>query len=587
MIKKSASIKSDFYFKREDDLDSEGNSVYVLLPKEGQDKEPLTNENLLYIHLPQDKNIDELNFLIEDKNNINTSYMDFETPINLYLRETEAHTILIDLGAKMAMDKDLKLYIEGVAQFHSNQNHYNIGFHDDPRLPVFGNNKVFIKDLVIENVNNSNLLFRRDKYNSEKYMMKSLVWGNDNDMNYCIAAEYAFIKIHKNQTIYRDASILSDGVKVLFGNLSGKKSKTLSFSESILDCGTNGNDIVEFSAPAVLLYGCNIIVVNNEEGETALNRIIRDSSSITFSYSDINVTGMLEATSESGLFSTQKGYDRVVLENSSITTIKADKGSIFLENKAVFENAHIKSEGSVYIEESTIKDSIIKNSSNETFSIIKSYINNSTIEESKFESGKAIYRAHIDNFQLIRPTFNYINNDLQEGANLYLISDLSFSRPIVEDCSFTLSEFSKTSLNFLSSSDFGGGFFSEGLDGADSNNKNIKGCAFYGENVITIKKACDFNNNVFKDTNTVVSAGNRVNNIKNSIYNSEFFGKNYLADMPEPISNAVFNNVRAINVKGLSNSFVKDYTGEHKTFVFSDPEAVDTTSVSNQSLEVL
>ena len=591
MIKKSKSIISNFYFKRETNLDSDGNSVYVLLPSESLNKESLNNENLLYIHLPQDENIDKLNFLIEDKNNINTSYMDFETPINFYLRETEARTIVIDLGVKMAMDKDLKLYIEGVAQFRPNKNHYNIGFHDDPKLPVFGNNKVFIKDLTIEGVNNCNLLFRRDKYNSEKYAMKSLVWGNDNDMNYCIAAEYAFIKIYENKTIYDDVSILSDGARILFGNLSGKPSKTLIFKDSTLKCDTNGNDIVEFSAPSVSLSNCEIVVAN-PEGETALNRIVRDSTSITFNNISIDVTGMLETTSETGLYAIEKYDKRGSLANNSITTIKAGKGPIFFKGSAIFENAHIKSDTPITIDNSSIKNSIIKNpiikdtsnevfSSDKVFSIEQSYINNSTIEEPKFESNSSIYRVYLNSFQLIRPTFNYINKDLEDGYNLDLTSDLAFSRPVAEDCIFTLSEFSKTIIDFTNPT------FSEGFNGPDSNEKTIKSCAFYGENKISIKKAFDFANNIFKETESTFVAGSNPENVKNGIYNSEFSGKNILKNIPEPISNAIFSNAEATNVSGLSNSFVKNYKGENRSFNSRDQADIDKSSVADQSLEVL
>ena len=586
MIKKSASIKSDFYFKREADLDSEGNSVYVLLPKDNEQP-----ENPLYVHLPQDENIDELNFLIEDKNYINAPYMDFETPINFYLRETEARTILIDLGAKMAMDKDLKLYIEGIAKFHPNQNHYNIGFHDDPKLPVFGNNKVFIKDLTIEGVNNCNLLFRRDKYNSEKYAMKSLVWGNDNDMNYCIAAEYALIKIYENKTVYDDVSILKDGAKILFGNLSGKPSKTLIFKDSTLKCSTNGNDIAEFSAPSVSLSNCEVVVAN-QEGEATLNRIVRDSASITFNNISIDVAGMLETTSEDGLYAIEKYDNRGLLRNNSITTIKAGKGPIFFKGAVIFENAHIKSDTPITIDNSSIKNSVIKNpilkdtsnevfSSNKVFSIEQSYIDNLIIEEPKFESNSSIYRAHLNSFQLIRPTFNYINKDLEDGYNLALTSDLPFSRPVAEDCIFTLSEFSKTTIDFKNPT------FSEGFDGPDSNEKIIKSCAFYGENKILIQKAFDFANNIFKETESTFVAGNSPKNAKNGVYNSEFSGKNTLKNIPEPISNAIFSNVEATNVSGLSNSFVKNYKGENKKFLSNEQADIDKDAVADQSLEVL
>lgn len=585
MIKKSKSIISNFYFKRETNLDSDGNSVYVLLPSESLNKESLNNENLLYIHLPQDENIDKLNFLIEDKNNINTSYMDFKTPINFYLRETEARTIVIDLGVKMAMDKDLKLYIEGVAQFRPNKNHYNIGFHDDQKLPVFGNNKVFIKDLTIEGVSNCNLLFRRDKYNSEKYAMKSLVWGNDNDMNYCIAAEYAFIKIYENKTIYDDVSILKDGAKILFGNLSGKPSKTLIFKDSTLKCSTNGNDIVEFSAPSVSLSNCEIVVAN-PEGETALNRIVRDSTSITFNNISINVTGMLETTSETGLYAIEKYGKRGSLANNSITTIKAGKGPIFFKEIVIFENAHIKSDTPITIDNSSIKNCVIKNpiikdSSDKAFSIEQSYINNSTIEEPKFESNSSIYRVYLNSFQLIRPTFNYINKDLEDGYNLDLTSDLAFSRPVAEDCIFTLSEFSKTIIDFTNPT------FSEGFNGPDSNEKTIKSCAFYGENKISIKKAFDFANNIFKETESTFIAGSNPKNAKNGVYNSEFSGKNTLKNIPESISNAIFSNAEVTNVSGLSNSFVKNYKGENRSFNSKEQTDIDKDAVADQSLEVL
>ena len=586
MIVKSESIKNDFYFKREADLDSDGNSVYALLPKDGEQP-----KNLLYIHLPQDKNIDGLHFMIGDENNTNAFYMDFETPINLYLQDTEARVILFDLGVKMAMDKDLKLYIEGHAKFLHNTNHYNIGFHDDPNLPVFGNNKVFIKELMIEDVNNSNLLFRRDKYNSDKYLMKSLVWSNDNDMSYCIAAEYAFVKIYGNKIIYSDPSILNDGVKILFGNLSGKPSKTLTFKESKINCDTNDSDIVEFSAPSVSLSNCNITVAN-QEGDTVLNRIIRESTSITFDNMSIAVTGVLETTTEGGLFALEKYGNRGYLQNNSITTIKADKGPIFLNGTVIFENAHIKNDNSISINNSSVKDSIIKNptikDADKTFAIEQSYINNSVVEEPNFESGNSFYRAHLNNFSLIRPSFNYINKDLEDGYNLSLTSDLSFSRPRVEDCSFILSEFSQTTIDFKSSSDSSISRFSEGFDGADSNHKNIKGCAFSGENKISIQKACDLTNNIFKETETTIIAGDKAENIKNGVCNSEFSGKNLLKNIPEPISNAIFNNVEATNVSGLSNCFVKNYKGENKKFLSNEQAEIDKPlATADQSIEVL
>ena len=173
MISTEPSIQADFYFKKEPELDRDGNTVYGLYSKSKDYSKSEEYANNLYIHLPEKEEIDYIYVDIRNLLKSDALHFDFDAPLNFYYEESEAKSIRIDIGAKLELDKDMKLYPKNVI-LAPNEKKNIIGFYDDENTPKDCDNKVFMQSINIEGVRNSSLLLKRGNFNKADKISKNL-----------------------------------------------------------------------------------------------------------------------------------------------------------------------------------------------------------------------------------------------------------------------------------------------------------------------------------------------------------------------------------------------------------------------------
>ena len=194
MISTEPSVQADFYFKKEPELDSDGNVVYGLYSKSKDYSKNEEYSNNFYIHLPENKEIDYVYVDIRNLLKSDALHFDFESPLNFYYEDSEAKSIRIDISTKIEFDKDMKLYPKNVI-LAPNEKKNIIGFYDDENTPKDCDNKVFMQSLAIEGVRNSSLLLKRGIFNKRDKLSKNLNWRDTNGATYKIGGEYSFINI--------------------------------------------------------------------------------------------------------------------------------------------------------------------------------------------------------------------------------------------------------------------------------------------------------------------------------------------------------------------------------------------------------
>lgn len=194
MISTEPSVQADFYFKKEPELDSDGNVVYGLYSKSKNYSKSEEYSNNFYVHLPEKEEIDYIYVDIRNLLKSDALHFDFESPLNFYYDESEAKSIRIDIGTKIEFDKDMKLYPKNVI-LAPNEKKNIIGFYDDENTPKDCDNKVFMQSLAMEGVKGSSLLLKRGIFNKADKPSKNINWRDTNGATYKIGGEYSFINL--------------------------------------------------------------------------------------------------------------------------------------------------------------------------------------------------------------------------------------------------------------------------------------------------------------------------------------------------------------------------------------------------------
>ena len=302
MISTEPSVQADFYFKKEPELDSDGNVVYALYSKSKDYTKHEEYANNFYVHLPEKEEIDYIYVDIRNLLKSDALHFDFDAPLNFYYDESEAKSIRIDIGTKIELDKDMKLYPKNVI-LAPNEKKNVLGFYDDENTPKDCDNKVFMQSLAIEGVRNSSLLLKRGNFNKVDKLSKNLNWRDTNGATYKIGGEYSFINISGYKPIASASSKQVAQVTVKFDNLSNKKATSLNVRDLTVVTDEDRRLELEIDSPAISLTNTTLEV----NGQSWVkSRVLRDDYSITVNDTMITLNGTFESKSQSGLYISPK-----------------------------------------------------------------------------------------------------------------------------------------------------------------------------------------------------------------------------------------------------------------------------------------
>ena len=556
MISTEASVQADFYFKKEPELDSDGNTVYGLYSKSKDYSKSEEYANNLYIHLPEKEEIDYIYVDIRNLLKSDALHFDFESPLNFYYEESEAKSIRIDVSTKIEFDKDMKLYPKNVI-LAPNEKKNIIGFYDDDNTPKDCDNKVFMQSISIEGVKGSSLLLKRGNFNKADKVSKNLNWRDTNGATYKIGGEYSFI------------------------NISGYKPIASASSKQMAQVTE-----LELDSPAISLTNTTLEV----NGQSWVkSRALRDDHSITVNDTMITLNGTFESKSQSGLYISPKRDKKQKVKASLYfqgdVLVEAKGGSCFIEGRNTISESKVISSGTTSMVDAKIVSSTVESIDSLLIedvalksSVVKGFKDsNPQVNEGGFVNKEAILRlAYLENIDLINPKIEY--GGLSDSASSFLLKltgSLAANGLKVEDSSFYISDTCFTTLEVKPAST-SEPWIKEKKGSPDI----IKNCSFNGGNTIDIIGPVDFSNTLFYNTTTNIDC-------INALDSSELSGANKLALIKEPISNAILSNVKVVAVSGLSEHYIQNYKADGVRYIANNEEAKPLDATIKETPELL
>lgn len=577
MISTEPSVQADFYFKKEPELDSDGNVVYGLYSKSKDYSKNEEYANNLYIHLPEKEEIDYVYVDIRNLLKSDALHFDFESPLNFYYEDSEAKSIRIDIGTKIEFDKDMKLYPKNVI-LAPNEKKNIIGFYDDENTTKDCDNKVFMQSLAIEGVRNSSLLLKRGIFNKADKLSKNLNWRDTNGATYKIGGAYSFINISGYKPIASASSKQVAQVTVKFDNLSNKKATSLNVRDLTVVTDEDRHLGLEIDSPAISLTNATL-EVNGQNW--VKSRVLRDDHSITVNDTMITLNGTFESKSQAGLYISpkrdKKSKYKASLYFQGDVLVEAKGGSCFIEGRNTISESKVISSGTTSMVDAKIVSSAVE--SIDSLLVEDVALKSTTVKEFQdsdpqtneggFVNKEAILRrAYLENIDLINPKIEYGGlSDSDSSFLLKLEGSLAANGLKIEDSNFYLCDTCFTFLNVKPASSY-----EPWIKEKEKNPDIIKNCSFNGGNTIDIIGPVDFSNTLFYNTTTGID---RIN----ALESSELSGKNSFTLIEEPISNAILSNVEVNAVSGLSEHYIQNYKADNVKYVATNKEAkpLDTT----------
>ena len=577
MISTEPSVQADFYFKKEPELDSDGNVVYGLYSKSKDYSKNEEYANNLYIHLPEKEEIDYIYVDIRNLLKSDALHFDFDAPLNFYYEESEAKSIRIDIGTKIEFDKDMKLYPKNVI-LAPNEKKNIIGFYDDENTPKDCDNKVFMQSISIENVKGSSLLLKRGNFNKADKLSKNLNWRDTNGATYKIGGEYSFINISGYKPIASASSKQVAQVTVKFDNLSNKKATSLNVRDLTVVTDEDRRLELEIDSPAISLTNTTLEV----NGQSWVkSRALRDDHGITVNNTMITLNGTFESKSQAGLYISpkrdKKSKYKATLYFQGNVLVEAKGGSCFVEGKNTISESKVISSGTTSIVDTSIVSSTVESLDSLLVedvalksSVVKGFKDSDPqTNEGGFVNKEAILRrAYLENIDLINPKIEYGGlSDSDSSFLLKLTGSLAANGLKIEDSNFYLCDTCFTFLNVKPASTY-----EPWIKEKEKSPDIIKNCSFNGGNTIDIIGPVDFSNTLFYNTTTNIDC-------INALDSSELSGLNRLALIKEPISNAILSNVEVHAVSGLSEHYIQNYKADGVKYSAMNEEAkpIDTT----------
>lgn len=576
MISTEPSVQADFYFKKEPELDSDGNVVYGLYSKSKDYSKNEEYANNFYIHLPEKEEIDYIYVDIRNLLKSDALHFDFDAPLNFYYENSEAKSIRIDIGTKIEFDKDMKLYPKNVI-LAPNEKKNIIGFYDDENTPKDCDNKVFMQSIAIEGVRNSSLLLKRGNFNKADKLSKNLNWRDTNGATYKIGGEYSFINISGYKPIASASSKQVAQVTVKFDNLSKKKATSLNVRDLVVVTDEDRRLELEIDSPAISLTNTTLEV----NGQSWVkSRVLRDDHSITVNDTMITLNGTFESKSQSGLYISPKRDKKQKIKASLYfqgnVLVEAKGGSCFIEGKNMISESKVISGNNVTLVDTKIvsaslvesPDSLLIEDTSLKSSVVKG-LKDSDDKESNFVSRLAVLtRAYLENIDLLNPKIEY--GHISDGVSSFLLKlkgSLAANGLKIEDSNFYIDNTCFTALEVKPAATS-----EPWIKEKEKNPDIIKNCSFNGGNTINITGPVDFSNTLFYNTTTSIDC-------INALDSSELSGLNRLALIEEPISNAILSNVEVHAVSGLSEHYIQNYKADGVKYVATNEEVkpIDTT----------
>ena len=584
MISTEPSVQADFYFKKEQELDSDGNAVYGLYSKSKDYSKSEEYANNLYIHLPEKEEIDYIYVDIRNLLKSDALHFDFDTPLNFYYEDSEAKSIRIDIGTKIEFDKDMKLYAKNVS-LAPNEKKNTIGFYDDESTPKDCNNKVFMQSISIEGVKGSSLLLKRGNFNKADKISKNLNWRDTNGATYKIGGEYSFINISGYKPIASASSKQMAQVTVKFDNLSNKKATSLNVRDLTVVTDEDRRLELEIDSPAISLTNTTLEV----NGQSWVkSRALRDDHSITVNDTMITLNGTFESKSQSGLYISPK-RDKKQKYKASLyfqgdVLVEAKGGSCFIEGKNLISESKVISGNNVTLVDTKIvsaslvesPDSLLIEDTSLKSSVVKG-LKDSDDKESNFVSRLAVLtRAHLENIDMIDSRIEYgYMIDSDSSFLLNLKGSLAANGLKIEDSSFYISDTCFTTLEVKPASTS-----EPWIKEKEKNPDIIKNCSFNGGNTIDVVGPVDFSNTLFYNTTTSIDC-------INALDSSELSGANKFTSIEEPISNAILSNVEVSAVSGLSEHYIQNYKADGVKYVATNEKAKPLDATIKETPELL
>lgn len=576
MISTEPSVQADFYFKKEPELDSDGNVVYGLYSKSKDYTQKEEYANNFYVHLPEKEEIDYIYVDIRNLLKSDALHFDFESPINFYYENSEAKSIRIDIGTKIEFDKDMKLYAKNVS-LAPNEKKNTIGFYDDENTPKDCDNKVFMQSISIEGVKGSSLLLKRGNFNKADKVSKNLNWRDTNGATYKIGGEYSFINISGYKPIASASSKQMAQVTVKFDNLSNKKATSLNVRDLTVVTDEDRRLELEIDSPAISLTNTTLEV----NGQSWVkSRTLRDDHSITVNDTMITLNGTFESKSQSGLYISpkrdKKSKYKASLYFQGNVLVEAKGGSCFIEGKNMISESKVISGGTTSLVDTNIvsaslvesPDGLLIEDTSLKSSVVKGLKDSDDKEIIFFNRLAALKRAYLENVDLINPKIEYGHiSDSDSSFLLKLTGSLAANGLKIEDSNFYLCDTCFTFLNVKPASTY-----EPWIKEKEKNPDIIKNCSFNGGNTIDIIGPVDFSNTLFYNTTTIIDC-------INALESSELSGNNNFTLIEEPISNAILSNVEVSAVSGLSEHYIQNYKADNVKYVATNQEAkpIDTT----------
>ena len=585
MISTEPNVQADFYFKKEPELDSDGNVVYGLYSKSKNYTKNEEYSNNFYVHLPEKEEIDYIYVDIRNLLKSDALHFDFETPINFYYEESEAKSIRIDIGTKLELDKDMKLYPKNVI-LAPNEKKNIIGFYDDENTPKDCDNKVFMQSISIEGVRNSSLLLKRGNFNKADKLSKNINWRDTNGATYKIGGEYSFINISGYKPIASASSKQMAQVTVKFDNLSKRKATSLNVRDLTVVTDEDRRLELEIDSPAISLTNTTLEV----NGQSWVkSRVLRDDHSITVNDTMITLNGTFESKSQSGLYISPK-RDKKQKYKASLyfqgnVLVEAKGGSCFVEGKNTISESKIISNGTTSMVDAKIVSSTVESLDSlllEDVALKSTTVkgfkdSNPQVNEGGFVNKEAILRrAYLENIDLLNPKIEY--GDLSDSGSSYLLTlkgSLAANGLKVEDSNFYISDTCFTTLEVKFAP-----FSGPRIEDKEKTPDIIKNCSFNGGNTIDIIGPVNFSNTLFYNTTTTIDC-------INALDSSELSGANKLALIKEPISNAILSNVKVVAVSGLSEHYIQNYKADGVRYIANNEEAKPLDATIKETPELL
>lgn len=586
MISTEPSVQADFYFKKEPELDSDGNVVYGLYSKSKNYTKNEEYSNNFYVHLPEKEEIDYIYVDIRNLLKSDALHFDFDAPLNFYYEESEAKSIRIDIGTKIEFDKDMKLYSKNVI-LAPNEKKNIIGFYDDESTHKDCDNKVFMQSISIEGVRNSSLLLKRGNFNKADKISKNLNWRDTNGATYKIGGEYSFINISGYKPIASASSKQVAQVTVKFDNLSSKKATSLNVRDLTVVTDEDRHLELELDSPAISLTNTTLEV----NGQSWVkSRVLRDDHSITVNDTMITLNGTFESKSQSGLYISPKRDKKQKIKASLYfqgnVLVEAKGGSCFVEGKNMISESQVISGGTTSLVDTKIvsaslvesPDSLLIEDTSLKSSVVKGFKDsNPQVNEGGFVNKEAILRrAYLENIDLINPKIEY--GHISDGVSsplLKLTGSLAANGLKIEDSNFYLCNTCFTFLNVKPASTY-----EPWIKEKEKSPDIIKNCSFNGGNTIDVVGPVDFSNTLFYNTTTGIDC-------INALDSSELSGANKLALIKEPILNAILSNVKVVAVSGLSEHYIQNYKADGVKYIANNEEVKPIDATIKETPELL